>query len=70
VSGTAFKMFAGSPAQVEDDLNIWVESLPPRTKIRRTQLAASGPGPVPPGMFSVGGDRVYALVNYELPEVG
>lgn len=63
-----FKLLYGAPSQVELDLNVWAASLPAGTKIRRTQLAASSPGAVPPGMFSVGGTIIYALVNYELPE--
>jgi hypothetical protein len=63
VSGTAFKIFVGTPAEVEAALNIWVESLPPRTKIRRTQLAATAQAMVLDAV-------VFALVNYELPEVG
>jgi hypothetical protein len=60
-----FRLFHGSPAEVEGELNIWAESLGPGTKIRRTQMAAVAPVHVPP-LFP-GGAVVFVLVNYEPP---
>jgi len=58
-----FKVFAcrlygfgtRGPENLEGELNRWVETLPPRARIRRTQLG-------------VDYDWIYALVNYELPD--
>lgn len=58
---TLFRLFHGSPEQVEGDLNVWAEALSPGAKVRRTQLAAA---PAFPGASPV----VYALVSYEPPE--
>lgn len=65
---TLFKLFHGAPEVVEKALNEWSAGLPAGAKVRRTQLAASGPAPAEPGLFVVGPARVvYALVSYEVP---
>ena len=64
---TRFKVFSGEPAAVERALNQWAAALPLGTRIRRTQLAAGGMGPVVPGQFAVDYGCLYALVNYDDP---
>lgn len=44
-------------------MNAWAEALPPGTKVRRTQLAATGAG-------AALSEHVYVLVSYDpAPEV-
>lgn len=61
---TRFKLFSGtSPAEIEAEMNAWAESLPPGSKVRRTQLAAAAP-PDAPAVFNLA-VHVYVLVSYE-----
>ncbi len=62
MSRIKFKVFGEeSGRDLERLLNEWAESLPPGTRIRRTQLAAD---------TTKDHLMLYALVNYELPAPG